>query len=498
MRNSEGVGCLIFGGIFLFFILSSTIKENPIVLVYILCIVVIIYFIYYSLNYILEKTRNYKISADKIQILNDRISGLTNENERIISEKKQIEYELKIQLSKQLAELENKIFEVSIVCDRLKNESIFKKSMNLFFEEEFNEVNNKRLKINDLYKDLKIKVESKDEFIKNLILQLQQKDISIASFLNKDLNNDFFNKISQTNSDYILSEFTETEEFLKTKKHPAIKKASDIKILRIKSKEILIKYNLLKYKYELIFSLFPELENYFDNLSDILDSKFESIDEFKDNYDYARDYLTDAEYKNLTETERNQMALDRYIEKHKKSDWQIGRDYEIMVGQLFEKEGFKIEYFGTEKKLNDLGRDLIAHKNDTTLIIQCKRWSEKKVIREKHITQIYGTTIMYGFENNYTDRNKIIKPVLVSTTELSETAKEFANKLGVSVQKIKFQEFPRIKCNINSKGERIYHLPFDQQYDRTKINKKDESYELTVQEAEDKGFRRAMRFYSNS
>jgi hypothetical protein len=52
-----------------------------------------------------------------------------------------------------------------------------------------------------------------------------------------------------------------------------------------------------------------------------------------------------------------------------------------------------------------------------------------------------------------------------------------------------------IKCNINqSSKEKIYHLPFDQQYDRTKIiPSSGEFYAATVAEAEKKGFRRAFR-----
>ena len=43
-------------------------------------------------------------------------------------------------------------------------------------------------------------------------------------------------------------------------------------------------------------------------------------------------------------------------------------------------------------------------------------------------------------------------------------------------------------------GEKIYHLPFDQQYDKTKLEKKyGEFYCKTVKEAEDSGFRRAFR-----
>ena len=49
--------------------------------------------------------------------------------------------------------------------------------------------------------------------------------------------------------------------------------------------------------------------------------------------------------------------------------------------------------------------------------------------------------------------------------------------------------------NINNK-EKIYHLPFDQQYDRTIIgDQKGEFFAWTVQEAVDKGFRRAKKYF---
>ena len=53
-----------------------------------------------------------------------------------------------------------------------------------------------------------------------------------------------------------------------------------------------------------------------------------------------------------------------------------------------------------------------------------------------------------------------------------------------------------IKCNINQGSkERIYHLPFDQQYDRIKIVLSlGECYAPNVAEAERLGFRRAYRF----
>jgi hypothetical protein len=53
-----------------------------------------------------------------------------------------------------------------------------------------------------------------------------------------------------------------------------------------------------------------------------------------------------------------------------------------------------------------------------------------------------------------------------------------------------------IKCNINN-GNKIYHLPFDQQYWRTVIDKPGEFYAITVKEATKAGFRRAFKHYIN-
>ena len=91
-----------------------------------------------------------------------------------------------------------------------------------------------------------------------------------------------------------------------------------------------------------------------------------------------------------------------------------------------------------------------------------------------------------------------IKAVFVTTTSLSPVARQAAAWLQVDVEENKplSKSFPMIKCNINQASkEKIYHLPFDQQYDRTKIlTTKGERIVLTVAEAEKLGFRRAFRF----
>jgi hypothetical protein len=85
----------------------------------------------------------------------------------------------------------------------------------------------------------------------------------------------------------------------------------------------------------------------------------------------------------------------------------------------------------------------------------------------------------------------------VTTTSLSSEARKAAEHLQIEVKErlILNKKFPMIKCNINqATGAKIYHLPFDQQYDRTKIIKQGERYVATVAEAEALGFRRAYRY----
>ena len=92
-----------------------------------------------------------------------------------------------------------------------------------------------------------------------------------------------------------------------------------------------------------------------------------------------------------------------------------------------------------------------------------------------------------------------ITPVFCSTVPFSPTALAFAKILDIKCRVKPLDNYPMIKCNISRRGEKIYHLPFDQQYDKTIITPADgECYALTVEEAEKKGFRRAKRWKGNT
>ena len=208
--------------------------------------------------------------------------------------------------------------------------------------------------------------------------------------------------------------------------------------------------------------------------------------------DPARHWLSAQEWTALPEVERNQRALERYLHS-RQSPWQLGRDYERYVGYLREQDGCRVTYHGIAKGLEDLGRDLLAEKGGTIEVIQCKRWAQHKEIHEKHVFQLFGTMTAARIENPGVH----VIGTFTTTTWLSERARQFADVLGIRVEEnFPLADYPRIKCNVaRQTGERIYHLPFDQQYDSTVIEpERGEHYAMTCAEAEALGFRRAWRW----
>ncbi len=278
------------------------------------------------------------------------------------------------------------------------------------------------------------------------------------------------------------------------------KKVISIREIRKKAEEIIAQSKEAQYQLDYAIKMFPALSDFLE--TDYRQLPVLDISDFeKSEHDGVRDYLSRDEYDSLSSIERNQLALDRYRESHRKTNWQIGRDYELYVGYMYTKKGYEVDYFGSNMGLNDLGRDLIAKKDKNTLIIQCKYWSSKKLIHENHINQLYGTVVCYCLERNIPIEN--VQGIIVTNITLSDTAKRFANYLGITfVENYPLGNYPCIKCNINLSqfGEvtKIYHLPFDQQYDSCKINSPGEFFAMTVAEAEAAGFRRAFRWHGDN
>ena len=310
-------------------------------------------------------------------------------------------------------------------------------------------------------------------------------------------------------ANYFALEDKKLEEHLKSKKRPAYKAAEAVKEASLRRREAERNYRVSKYKIEYYENLFPWLTDLIaeDEEDDFLvRTSFES----DKNDDVAKKWLTPEEYAKLPNNKKYQLALDRYVSK-KKTKWEIGRDYERFIGYVWEKEGYRVTYQGIIDGFEDLGRDLIARRNNEVDVIQCKYWAKYKLIHEKHIFQLFGTTMELWLKNNNgrssTPKSLIefanllydkkIRPVFVTSTNLSEMAKKMSTTLNVVVyENYPMKDYPRIKCNVSTiNKEKIYHLPFDQQYDKIAIEpEKGEFYAKTIMEAERAKFRRAFRW----
>lgn len=303
------------------------------------------------------------------------------------------------------------------------------------------------------------------------------------------------------------------DELLREKAHPAAKSADIVRRLAEEKRGYHHKFILARNRVIYYEKLFPWLSDFVDaSLDDTLVSLADNDVDSETADDPVSRYVPTGEYKSLCPSERNQLALERFLAR-RKAPWEIGLDYERYVGYLYERESFAVEYHGATHGLGDLGRDLIARRGAETLIIQCKCWNEHKLIHEKHVFQLFGTTVEHWLKTGAVSsqqtslfdtpsRKLAAQPVFVTSTRLSDIARQFAAVLNVRVrEELKLDpDYPRIKCNIaRGTGERIYHLPFDQLYDRVVIEpEKGEFYARTAAEAEAAGYRRAWRWKPTS
>lgn len=443
-------------------------------------IIFIILFIYWCYSNYKEKNELKNTLDGERYVFNKTIKR--NEEEKQLYKKNvDEEYKKKVDvLDKEKRELERVYKEKERILKNregeINNESLEIKKQ---FEIEYKEIEKVKKEISNVKADLEKEKE---------LLELKVKEIPVLAKYFADREEEHYDNI---------------ENWLIYKPRPALTSAEIVRELKYDKKIIVERLKTAEYLNLYYESLVPWLKEMEEEPLDVknIDKAYLSKDSNNDAVTY---WLTPTEYSSLSEQERNQLALDRYKQRQK-SNAEIGRDFERYIGYLYEKNNFQVEYRGIIDGFEDRGRDLICTRGYQVAIVQCKYWSKNKTIHENHINQLFGTTVKYYMEVNpdatFLDfysalKNKMIVPVFITSTTLSETAKAFADTLGILVQENKkMGDYPMIKCNINKNNqEKIYHLPFDQQYDKVKIDSQGEFYAMTVEEAEKAGFRRAKKW----
>jgi hypothetical protein len=316
-------------------------------------------------------------------------------------------------------------------------------------------------------------------------------------------------------NDYFELQDKKNTDYLRHKSHPARKTADEIRQIAKERREAEKAARLGSYLIDYCKYLAPWLDEYIgleaNELDEIIKEIHTAWEKKEEEFDEEVKRHVGPKYEGLSPTQKIQRKLDWYWEKPNKTDWQIGREYERYIGYLYEIKGWRVYYHG-KKGFEDLGRDLICNKGDLTEIIQCKRWAQEKTIHEKHIYYLFGTTVEYYLNNIQNKENlelssfpeiirkKNVIPKLVSTTKVSDIAAQVAKILGVVIEEVSFPNtvppYPSVKCNVARRtGEKIYHLPFDQQYDTALIEEERlECYVEKIAEAENKGFRHAYHW----
>lgn len=288
------------------------------------------------------------------------------------------------------------------------------------------------------------------------------------------------------------------------KKRPALKASKEVEEISKRARENKRLADTLQNQIDLYESLAPWLRDYTElTVEEVLSGLSQpSVDDRDVDENPAKKYLSKSEWEALDEEEKLQRSLENYLNpSRKRTLWEIGIEFERYIGYTFEKDGCKVIFHGARHGLSDLGIDLICQKESRIYIVQCKRLSALKEIpvRENVVAQIFGAAKFYGLKNKVSKEVEI-QPVLITSYILSDQAREFANHLGVEVREnIIMEPYPIVKCNINpSTEEKIFHLPFDQQYDNIVVGDVEgEFYAGSVKEAVERGFRHAYRWRSN-
>lgn len=357
-----------------------------------------------------------------------------------------------------------------------------------------------------------LKLEEKLQTLKLIEEEIKRvnKEVDEKIFFFQSIYDETFNTISWLTDKYSEFYFLVDEKNFVYPKYNSSGKCIDAQKEFAKENKKLRKRNLdLEFQLKQIENLMPDFQDVIEsNINDDLldDVNIETIQKI--------DFLVPREQqKILSKQELLQNALNNYVSK-RKSKSVIGKDYERYIGFLFETKGYTVEYHGIKYGFNDLGIDLICKKDDETLLIQCKNWRQSSNIHENAINQLFGTSIKYYidkfddhkntfrntlFEDIGIPFNKQLQPIFITTTKLTDRALEYAKILKIQVLEIPFERnYPRIKCNIGKdefgNETKIYHLPFDQLYDRVQNIKNGGFYALTIKEAEDSGYRKAFRW----
>ena len=211
----------------------------------------------------------------------------------------------------------------------------------------------------------------------NQLKKLREEILTIVSEKTKS-----FPWLSAAIADYNKIRDNQVIDFLVTKRNPAYSAGEKVKEIALEKRVLTEQLLIARYRIKYYESLFPFLNEFND--AEIDEELIRVVNDFETKVvedDPIKNYLTKGEYENLTVSERNQRALDRFLNS-KKTTFQIGRDYERYIGYKYEQKGFNVTYHGIIEGLEDLGRDLICKKEKSQEVKEVVDYLKRKQLNE--------------------------------------------------------------------------------------------------------------------
>lgn len=156
----------------------------------------------------------------------------------------------------------------------------------------------------------------------------------------------------------------------------------------------------------LIFSLLNSLNSKekieldFSNLDkQVVSDESENLSEFEDEIEEFVEFSDEEKSLNLEE-----------IYKRNK---QKGDEYEFFVANLYKDDGYKIYMNGYNNGVKDEGIDIIAHKGNEALLIQCKNW--KNPPKQRDLKVFIADCDLYIQKNQKFLKNKKIRKIFATS-----------------------------------------------------------------------------------
>ena len=99
----------------------------------------------------------------------------------------------------------------------------------------------------------------------------------------------------------------------------------------------------------------------------------------------------------------------------KEVDQMTGEEFELFLGELFKKRGFKITYTSIS---GDYGADLILRDGDEKIAVQAKRYSGN--VGVKAVQEIIGAVKMYDADEAWVVTNSYFTKQAIKLAEINE------------------------------------------------------------------------------